>query len=260
MEDYCTEELFIRNVSEHQVEVLKDDGLYRHLRFAKPGTRCMSFDLVTWPGYLCFCGDMGEFVFSRTADMLSFFRGSGHRNDNHPTLAVNFGYWAEKCLAADKGKGVKEYAPDKFREVVKDILDDDEDATEELREAVNDCVLCAADDGPHAAHETAAAFEWDGLEYFTDFWEYSLDVYTFRFLWCCYAIAWGIQQYDNRFMAKPWRCNVLNCGNGECVHELTDEQCPHCKHRMVRVKPTGFMFCSNPSDLVCDYEDSRRMQ
>lgn len=53
---------------------------------------------------------------------------------------------------------------------------------------------------------------------------------------------------------ERYSCGVLNCGNGECVHELTDEECPCCGHRMVRVKPTGFMFCSNPNTLACDYE------
>ena len=48
-------------------------------------------------------------------------------------------------------------------------------------------------------------------------------------------------------------CNVLNCGNGSCVHELTSELCPECGMRLVRVKTTGYMFCSN-SELICDYE------
>jgi hypothetical protein len=165
-------------------------------KFRKPGTYCMGFDLVTWPGYLCFCGDMGEFVFSRLPDMFSFFRESGHRNDEHSTLAVNFGYWAEKCEAVGKHEGIKTYDPDKFREVVNEILAADDEATDELREAVADEVLCAADDGPHAAHEAASDFEWNGKLYFSDFWERSLDVYTYRFIWCCYALAWGVEQYD----------------------------------------------------------------
>jgi len=143
-------------------------------------------------------GDMGEFIFSRTADMFSFFRSSGHRNDEHSTLAVNFGYWAEKCEAVDKSDGLRKYDPDRFREVVADILKDDEEATDELRLAVEDEVLCAADDGPHAAHEAADAFEWKGRRYFADFYEHSLEVYTYRFLWCCYAMTWGIAEYDNK--------------------------------------------------------------
>lgn len=197
MEIQCKESEFLKSVSDHKINILKDDGLYRHVRFAKPQTRCMSFDLTTWPGYLCYCGDMGEFVFSRAADMFEFFRSSGHRHAEHPTLAVNFGYWAEKCLAAGgRGDGIKEYSADKFREVVEDILADDEDATDELREAVKDEVLSVADDGPSAAHEAARDFQWEGREYFSDFWEHSLDVYTYRFVWCCYALAWGIAEID----------------------------------------------------------------
>lgn len=50
-----------------------------------------------------------------------------------------------------------------------------------------------------------------------------------------------------------YTCGCLNCGNGECVHELTDEKCPYCEMRMVRVKTTGLLFCSNISS-ACDYE------
>jgi hypothetical protein len=50
-----------------------------------------------------------------------------------------------------------------------------------------------------------------------------------------------------------WRCNVLNCGNGQCVHEILDECCPFCHKKMILVKTNGVKFCSNhPS--ICDYE------
>jgi len=49
-----------------------------------------------------------------------------------------------------------------------------------------------------------------------------------------------------------YRCSVLNCGNGKCVHELIDELCPYCGCKMVRVTAKDFMFCSNTT--VCDYE------
>ena len=194
--EQCSEVQFLKDVAEHKTEIVRDDGFYRHIRFRRAGTFCMGFDLVTWPGYLCFCGDMGEFVFTRTADMFSFFRGSGCRNDEHPSLGVNFGYWAEKCQAVDKADGLKKYNPDKFREVIADILADDEDATDGLRQAVENEVLCAADDGPYAAHTAADDFEWEGRRYFSDFYEHSLESYTYRFIWCCYAIAWGIAEYD----------------------------------------------------------------
>lgn len=50
---------------------------------------------------------------------------------------------------------------------------------------------------------------------------------------------------------RPWSCNVGNCGNGQCVHQVTDEACPLCESNMILVKPTGFKFCSNDS---CGFE------
>lgn len=44
-------ERFDVDVAEHKMTVLRDEGLYRHLRFQKPGTSCYYFDLVTWPGH-----------------------------------------------------------------------------------------------------------------------------------------------------------------------------------------------------------------
>lgn len=54
-------------------------------------------------------------------------------------------------------------------------------------------------------------------------------------------------------MNKSYNCNVLNCGNGKCVHKLTDEICPYCGFNLVEVITTGYKFCSNHS-LICDYE------
>jgi hypothetical protein len=31
---------------------------------------------------------------------------------------------------------------------------------------------------------------------FEDFREVDCEEYTHRFLWCCYALAWGIEKYD----------------------------------------------------------------
>lgn len=57
-----TELSFLHDVREHRLIVLNDDKLNRHIRFSRPGTRCMQFDLITWPGYLCYTGDMGTYV------------------------------------------------------------------------------------------------------------------------------------------------------------------------------------------------------
>lgn len=58
---------------------------------------------------------------------------------------------------------------------------------------------------------------------------------------------------NGKVRVKIWSCNVLGCGGGKCVHELLDEECPHCGFKMVRVATTGFKFCSN-HELICEFE------
>ena len=112
-------ERFPKDVAEHHMTVLRDDGLYRHVRFlrvaANPETGKPEkssfywFDLITWPGCLAVNGDCGSYLFSRTDDMFEFFRGG----------RINPGYWAEKVRA---GGRVKEYSEDRFRELVADYI------------------------------------------------------------------------------------------------------------------------------------------
>src|SRR5580692_6155935 len=92
-------ECFQRDTANHEMTVLHDDGLYRHLRFMQvitdelTGKQSRSsfywFDLVTWPGNLVINGDMETFAFARSDDMFGFFRGD----------RINPGYWAEKVRA-----------------------------------------------------------------------------------------------------------------------------------------------------------------
>ena len=189
-----TEESFLKEVSKHQMHVLEDDGVYRHLRFRQPGTFCMSFDIVTYPDHLVYSGDMGCYVFSRLRDMFDFFRvrPSG---DEPGRLHINLGYWAEKLEATDKPDGHHEYSADLFRQHVNEVLDDIE-ADQELRDEVEEYVLAYADDGEVRARDALDQFEHNGKRIFTDTWEWHLQEYTYRFTWCCYALAWSIQQYD----------------------------------------------------------------
>ncbi len=187
-----TEEVFLRDVADHQMQILRDDGVYRHIRFKQPSTTDMHFDLITWPWCLCYTGDMGTFVFRRLEDMFEFFRTD--RRDGR--LGINPGYWAEKVEGSDRHDGVKEYRAEKFRARVTEWLDD-AGASAELREAVEDEVLSCADDGEHEARRAIRDFDHkDDADIFTDFWEIDLTEYTHRFMWCCYALAWGIAKYD----------------------------------------------------------------
>ena len=190
MSGSVTEESFLRDVREHRMTVLHDSGVYRHVRFAKPGTSTMQFDIVTWPGYLSVSGDMGTYVFSRLRDMFEFFRGS-----TVGPIEVNLRYWAEKWQAVDRDSGIREYSPERFRERIERWLEDAE-ASEECRAAVQSEVLCHADEGESAARKAADDFAYaDGFA-FTDFWEADCSEWTARYVWCCYALSWAVRQYD----------------------------------------------------------------
>lgn len=188
-----TQDEFDKRVAEHRLTILRDDGLYRHLRFRRPGTGIDGFDIVTWPGFLCYCGDMGDYVFQRCEDMLSFFR----RGDG----GIDPQYWAEKVVAQDRD-GVTEYSADKFHRVVNEILDEHK-ASQELRQDVENEVLSVANEGEYAAHRAASEFHFRSVDedeeeefQFYDFHEYDLREYTYRFIFCCYALALGIKRYD----------------------------------------------------------------
>jgi hypothetical protein len=186
-----TEQSFLIDVARHEMILLRDDGLNRHIRVARPGTYCMQFELVTWPGYLACAGDMGCFVFSRIADMFEFFRPHNDR----PELQINLGYWAEKAQAESCTGGIKEYSPDLFRENIERWLNERE-ASAEVRAEVEDEVLNYAHDGEYPAMDAACRFKSASGFRFTDFWEANCQEYTYHFVWCCYAMVWGIRQYD----------------------------------------------------------------
>lgn len=198
----CTEESFLKDVANHQMTVLRDDGVHRHIRFKRPGTNCMYFDLVTWPGFLCYSGDMGCYVFQRLEDMFEFFRTDRwHQPDRGQKLFINLGYWAEKVQAEERNEGVKKYSADKFREKIEEWTvqaceEIDVSDAERLRQEIEERVLCNADEGEQTAMGSALGFEFEGNSVFQDFWDNDLKEYTYRFIWCCYALAWGIQKYD----------------------------------------------------------------
>jgi len=191
---------FASDTTNHTLTVLRDDGLYRHLRFKAPGTGFYWFDLVAWPGHPAFVGDVAPgYVFAHTDDMFGFFRASKH--DISPS------YWAEKVVTGRDG--IKVYSEDRLRQVVTDDLDHlGEDCPPGLREAAQREVL----DDPEVHYEDGArqaldAFQFEHMVFtgtgrkratfrFTDTWEWDLTDWDWAFLWCCHAIRWGIGQYD----------------------------------------------------------------
>ncbi len=219
-----TQEQFLKDVAKHRMEVAHESDLYRHLRFKS--SECgfnQWFDLVTWPGYLTICGDMGTWTFARVRDMLTFFRSG--------KLEINASYWAEKLQGGASGgrSAAKVFDQDKFAERLLDQLENyyslEGDDLERVRTAVREEVLSRHDgDGQHALIN--AAYEFECLLHEADHSDLCRNTrygssgcicsaknevfrfsepteipdgmeYSFHFIWCLYAIVWGIQQYDS---------------------------------------------------------------
>lgn len=176
---------FQNEIGDHQMTVLHDDGLYRHLRFKNPDNGFYWFDLVTWPGYLSISGDIGCYTFSRTEDMFAFFASGAD---------INPSYWGEK-LRADSG--YKSFSTDVFVRSVTDYFNDrenDDDPVkraalwaeieyEVLDEQYEDAARYALDNFRHEGFEFVDTFDWD------------LKDFDFFYLMCCFAIRFGITTY-----------------------------------------------------------------
>lgn len=213
---------FESDAADLTMKVLHDDGIYRHLRFTGPNLDW--FDLITWPGRLTVDGGHGTYTFSRQEDMLTFFRV-------HPGRGINPHYWSEKLIGPEPGREpAKAYSEAAYREHVKEALDDwlesyyeNEAQATSLRAAVQEELLDPEHwDYPGNHHSSAteriAAFRHKMIavdtkfDYFShkvldrgspeqvftfeDAWEWDLSGWDFHFLWCCWAIRYGVQQYD----------------------------------------------------------------
>lgn len=183
---------FEGDTREHRMTIIRDDGMYRHVRFQKPGTWCYGFDLVTWPGYLAIVGDAGDYMFARIRDMFDFFASDNGR--------INPYYWSEK-LQAPGMDGVQRFSESVFKQRVREWLEDqcsylDRQERRALTAAVHTQILRKRVDHYEEARALLDDFQADGgLVRVHDAWEWDVTDYTFQFLWCCHAIAWGVGQY-----------------------------------------------------------------
>lgn len=192
-----TKDRFLACVQQHQMTVLLDNGIYRHLRFKAHDTGNQYFEIMTFPGRLVYCGDMGSYLFERTQDMFAFFRRANG--------GINLNYWAEKVEARDRD-GVTEFSLDKTKESIRDVVESQADELEEeeqasIKEELETLLGELDEDVGDFNGVLRVLRDYDGefidSNWFTDFWEHAHEEYTYRFQWACYAIAWGIEQYDN---------------------------------------------------------------
>lgn len=217
-------ERFERDTAEHEMTVLRDDGMYRHVRFARPDSSSYLYDLVTWPGYLAIVGDCEDYLFCRATDMFEWFVGRGQDG-------INPHYWSEK-LCGDRGRDIAcGYSEDALRARVIGWFEDmtgpinPEAYVREdyftsldlavwqrlsLSRALEAEILSDEDgEGEAGAHRRLRDFEWfcDGSEAWEyhphgtpsvrieESYEWDLRDYDGWFLWCCWAIRRGIERY-----------------------------------------------------------------
>ncbi len=173
--------------------IIRDDGLYRHLQFRKPEHSNYHYELITWPGYLCICGDIGTSVFRRVEDMFKFFRGE----------RINPPYWGEKLQAIGTYTGYEEFSESIFQERVKDHFDEwefeNDEQKKETWEDIEQHILedVSRADGSWPAYNAVYSYKGPYGHRFQDFFDGGgCNEFTFHYIWVLYAIVEGIRQYD----------------------------------------------------------------
>lgn len=208
------------SIQDHQLTVLRDADLYRHIRLAKPGTGIWRFDLITWPGHLVITGDLEDLHFARDDDMFEFFRS--------PAGLIKPQYWAEKLRGPVR---VREYSPQKakqrvteyflqrrgqfaghsadlWRDIRREVFAWDVLPYEDvMRAALRDFEFVAVNDiepaGPARdfVPQRMPKRYGDTFE-FTDPWDWDLSDWDFHYLVALHAIVWGINTYDRSKVAS----------------------------------------------------------
>jgi len=182
---------FLTDVVGHEMTVLKDDGLYRHLLVKNPHESTYWYEITTTPNLITIHGDMGTYVFSAHGreDMFVFFR-----ND---LSYINEQYWTEKLIACDDEP--RKYSQSNFTETIIDVLKEEmewegEKLTHDEAKSILKPVLAFVY-SEYDAREALEAFEYKGFS-FSDTWEYDFKDYRHSYLWCLHAIVWAIYKYD----------------------------------------------------------------
>lgn len=174
---------FYENISKFNFVILKDDGLYRHIKFGP-------HQITTWPGYLCVTGDMGTYVFSRLQDMFEFFRLSKN-------LDIDYRYWAEKCRAEDTSCKIERFDADKLIKIVEDTFSIKYENPEECEFQLNywkkaAMDVCTAESGYRLLDDLCYDLDIDR----SDNYEFRLTSFSYQFMWVCNLLAVTISKYD----------------------------------------------------------------
>jgi hypothetical protein len=219
-------ERFYRDTEHHELTVLQDNGLYRHLRMMPPKSKssCYWYDVVTWPHNLVFRGDGETFAFSRVEDMLAFFRSGLYKDGS---IHINATYWAEKLTT--NRECVNTYDDEKFKAYVGEMIAESEEEYPGLTKAWEEATegFCADYD---LEHEQGA---WEALNNFE---------YGQRYIGTC---SCGQRfEGEHRYDVGDW---ARKGGHKDSIG--ADKPGHHCK---ITVKEA---FTFDPSDMGSAFKD-----
>lgn len=196
---------FDQSVATWKMVVLADGGLYRHLRFRISGGGFTWFDIVTWPGRLVITGDCETFTFSRLDDMFEFFRAGGSR--------INPGYWQEKVI--DGRDRARKFDWDDFHAAALAFFDRATEHNKDVQLLANarkhlENTLDECEPDIYGAVDLVRTYYYRAGDYGTPIF-FSFDHpgssltgedWDYHYIWCCRAIAWAIQKYDEHHATK----------------------------------------------------------
>lgn len=191
---------FARETANHQMTIVHNDGLYRHLRFANPNSSLYWFEISTTPGQLVFSGDGESFVFRLAPDMFEMFRRAADSGD------INATYWAEKIRTGN----ARSYSRERFERYIEEQVAAAEPYYRALRDDVQEEIF--NDAIYDVDYESGALMAVLGYTYhlsigpdakgnrapfrFKYVHEWDLQDFDWWFLFACHGIRWGIAQYD----------------------------------------------------------------
>lgn len=175
-------EMFRKDTTAHRLTVQHEDGLYRHLRWAKPGTGECAIEVTSIPGYLIVTGDMGSWTFHRhgSPDLLAegFFTGN-----------ARYDRWASKLEAADTRVGLRDFSEETLKATVEEAIEEWSEGDAELRETLHqETYLIRSAESTEEALSSMVDFGFSGYS-FDEVRESDVTEYTFQFRWICLALG-----------------------------------------------------------------------
>lgn len=195
---------FLESVANHQMKVIRDSGIYRHIHFSSPDDMNKHFDLITYPDHLVYSGDMGCYVFKRSNDMFRWF----YKDE---LGCPDVSYREEKLQASSVyGDGHKVFCSQTFADAIRDEIKEQlsDLGASELGELSSDLIDDLHDKicnslGEESAREEVYEFNCDHDQVdLDDSWEVSGELFTGYFIWACYAIEWGVKKYFDEYALR----------------------------------------------------------